>query len=125
MQFIAALSTFDEDLAAKRVFGWLEERLGSTTGVCYYKYPIVGFGSSEIPDLTVLVRGYQPFAIKCVELELRDVGRVGDDLLEIRDRSAPRIIDSPFAVAEDFQVWLNQRFERERALRGKLVSVGL
>src|SRR3989442_582348 len=113
MQFIAALPTFDTDQAAQLVWQWLQEKLGNFPGVCYYKYPIVGFGTAEIPDLTLLVRGYQPLAIKCADLELADIRRVTDDSWEVRDGDKLRSIDSPFAVADDFKVWLHQRFERE------------
>ena len=125
MQFIAALPTFDTDQAEKLVWQWLQERLGDAQGVCYYKYPIIGFGGAEIPDLTLLIRGYQPLAVRCADFDLADIRAVTNDLWEVLDSNKVKTIDSPFAVADDFKVWLHQRFERERPLRGKLSPVGL
>jgi hypothetical protein len=125
MQFIAALPTFDKDQAAQLVWQRLQERLGNASGVCYYKYPIVGFGGAEVPDLTVLARGYQPFAIRCADFDLADVRHVRDDSWQVHNGNKTSTIDSPFAIADDFKVWLHQRFERERPLRGKLSPVGL
>jgi hypothetical protein len=85
MQFIAALPTFGTDQAAKLVWQWLQERLGDAQGVCYYKYPIVGFGGAEIPDLTILVRGYQPLAVRCADFDLGDVRKVTGDSWEVSD----------------------------------------
>jgi hypothetical protein len=125
LQFVAALPTFDTDQAAQLVWHWLEDKLQNASGVCYYKYPIVGFGGAEIPDFTLLVRGYQPFAIKCIDLDLVDIQEVSTETWHVRDGGKIKNIDSPFAVADDFKVWLNQRFERERPLRGKVSPVGV
>src|ERR1700682_1172602 len=125
MQFVAALPTFDKDQATQLVWQWLQSRLQGTQGVCYYKYPIVGFGAAEIPDLTLLLRGYQPFAIKCADFDLADIRQANGDSWEVKDGDKVRTIDSPFAIADDFKVWLRQRFERERPLRGKLSPEGL
>jgi superfamily I DNA and RNA helicase len=125
MQFIAALPTFDTDQAAQLVWRWFAEKLKNATGVCYYKYPIVGFGGSEVPDLTLLVRGYQPFAVKCADFRLDDIHSITDDSWEVDVGDETESIESPFAIADDFKVWLSQRFERERPLRGKLSPVGL
>lgn len=125
LQFIAALPTFDTDQAAQLVWHWLVDKLQDVSGVCYYKYPIVGFGGSEIPDFTLLVRGYQPFAIRCVDFDLADIQSIDQDSWQVRDGGKSKTIDSPFAVADDFKVWLNQRFERERPLRGKVSPVGV
>jgi hypothetical protein len=85
LQFIAALPTFDTDQAAQVVWHWLENKLQDASGVCYYKYPIVGFGGTEIPDFTLLVRGYQPFAIRCVDFDLADIQDVAEETWQVRD----------------------------------------
>lgn len=125
MQFIAALPSFETDAAAQLVWQWLQRNLANTPGVCYYKYPIVGFSSAEVPDLTILARGYQPMAIKCADMDLDDIIEVEADSWKISGASQPKTIDSPFAIADDFKVWLNQRFERERPLRGKVSALGV
>jgi hypothetical protein len=85
LQFVAALPTFDTDQAAQLVWHWLEDKLQNASGVCYYKYPIVGFGGTEIPDFTLLVRGYQPFAIRCVDFDLVDIQDAATETWQVRD----------------------------------------
>ena len=125
MQFVAALSRFDQDFPAQRVWQWFSESLGDVDGVCYYKYPAAGFKSAERPDLTILARGYQPFIVKCVHYALDDILEIGDEAWNIHEDESQAVVDSPVAVVDDFEVWLRQRFERERPLRKKLSAVGL
>lgn len=125
MQFVAALPTLDQDLPAQRVWQWLAQRLGNADGVCYYKYPAAGFRSSERPDLTILVRGYQPLIVRCVQYTLDEIEEVSGESWTIDVNGAETQVDSPMAVVDDFQVWLKQRFERERPLRRKLDAVGI
>jgi superfamily I DNA and RNA helicase len=109
MEFLASLPTYDEDTATKLVWDRLSDILNGTEGICYYKHPIISSTSNSVPELTILARGYQPLAIKCLDStidEIADIQKIVQDL-------------------DDYIIGIEYRFDKERELRRVFKPIGV
>lgn len=117
MQFLASLGTLDQDAATKAVWNALNQSLGDVDGICYYKHPVITWANT-IPDLTLLIRGYQPLAIRCIPVTLDEIEKVADKEWVISGKS----LTSPVLDLDDYVTGLQQKFDRERLLRRRFVA---
>lgn len=112
MQFLASLPTFGQDLAAQALWTRLKDFLRDTDGICYYKHPIIAWTTS-VPDLTLLARGFEPLAIRCIPCSLDEVSDISEKSWVIAGQERP----SPLLELDDYVTGLQQKFDRERILR--------
>ncbi len=119
MQFLASLPTFADDPASQAVWGRLLHELRELDGICYYRHPIIAWAT--VPDLTILARGYDPIAIRCLGLSLGELEELGESSWTISGNLLP----SPLVELDDYTTGLQQRFDRERALRRRLRTRGV
>jgi superfamily I DNA and RNA helicase len=117
MDFIPALPSYGTDYSAKTVWGWFEAALKAFDGISYYKHPIVGSASGSRPDFTILAQPYQPIVVSCIRLRLEDIVAVDEQEWVINDGGSQKSVDSPLLEMDDFLVGLQQRFDKERAIR--------
>jgi superfamily I DNA and RNA helicase len=116
IQFIATVPTYQDDRATQLVWESLEEALGDAEGICYYRHPILRVAARSEPELTVLARGFEPLAIRCLSVGLDEIDLITEETWRIGEDN----VDSPILELEDYVYGLQHRFDRERDLRRKL-----
>jgi superfamily I DNA and RNA helicase len=117
MEFIPTLPSYASDLAAKTVWGWINDAFPDAEGVCFYKYPNVGGPYTPQPDLTIVTREHQPLVVRCMNLRAEQVKQITDDAWGVEEDGTLKMIDSPLLELEDIVVALQEKFDRERPLR--------
>lgn len=121
IQFLASLPTYGEDQAAKNIWDRINDFIGDKDGICYYKHPVITSTTRVVPDLTLLVHGYQPIIIKSLDYTIEDINFINEETWTIRDE----IVDSPLLELDDYVVGLRHKFDKERLLRNLYDAVGV
>jgi superfamily I DNA and RNA helicase len=114
MEFIVSLGDrYANDQATKNIWNKLDQVLNKVDGIAYYRHPAITSSAGSVPDLTVLAKGYQPFIIQCLSLEIQEIDQVDCDYWTIKSQKQ----DSPFLELDDYAVGLEAKFDRKRNLR--------
>src|SRR5262252_2856158 len=80
MDFTPTSPDYENDSTARIAWESLRDALGNVEGLAFYKHPVLGgAGEEELPDLTVLARGYEPMVIRCIRHAITDITKVADD----------------------------------------------
>lgn len=122
INFLVAEDSYDSNQATKNVWAKIQERLGTSQGICYYRHPIMGEAALGAPDLTLLARDFQPLAVRCFDYTLNDIVKAGDYEWTF---SAGDTRDSPIREVEDFVVRLANKFHKERRFRRIYQPIGV
>lgn len=118
IRLVVTVPTFNDDHGAMKVWEWIKNTFRNHEGVCYYKHPIVGTNSGATPEFTLLVKGYEPLAIKTISYQLDDLLEIDEDKWQIEGQE--NYIDSPILELDDFVIALQSKLDKERSLRRKL-----
>ena len=121
IELLAALPTYDADQSVKTTWDRLRDGLSGTTGVCYYKSPIVQTQNGAFSDLIVISRDYQPIVVRCIAYQISEIDEITSDTWLANGNE----IDSPVLEIEDLQVALTAKLSKDRTLRGRMVPMGL
>src|SRR5205823_4717934 len=79
MELLVTVEEYESDTATQQVWLALAPELEPVEGVAYYRHPILGAAGGPPPDLTVLGRTLQPFAIRALGCSLDAIDAIGPD----------------------------------------------
>lgn len=113
MEFIVSLPDFGEDLALVKVANLLKSKFADRDGICYYKHPVVKSTTNSVPELTILIRDYEPMALKCLSYTIDEIEFIDENVWRINKKD----FESPVLDLEDYIVNLEGKFKKERSLR--------
>jgi superfamily I DNA and RNA helicase len=113
LTFLPAVTEYAKDETSQTVWGWIAEQFSDKDGVGYYKYPVVRATSGAIPELTLITRTHEPFAVRCLPYTIDEIQLIESETWTVNGN----LIDSPLLELEDFVVGLQASFDRERLLR--------
>lgn len=116
MRFYTTSNEIDNFIFTKKLYDYLKEITSERNGFGYYKYPVAGGRSEDIPDIVLVDEEYGICAIDVLEYNLDQIDEVTDDEWTINGRK----LDSPLLKLDDYSVNIQFKFKDHRILRDKV-----
>ncbi|MGN7986387.1 DEAD/DEAH box helicase [Pedobacter sp. 22226] len=118
MEFIVTSSEIKNNEGAKLLFDNFKKIAFSRKGCCYYKYPIAGGQTTNIPDIVIADLEYGLCILEFYShVMLNDITDITEDQWMMKGQQ----VDSPILKLEDYVTSLKAKYDKYRMLRGKVV----
>lgn len=121
MDFVPVLADFASNTGARTFWAVIEPQIEHVDGFAFYGHPTLGSPATNGPDFVILAKGFHPTVVRIVPWSLDEISSIGDEEWHLEHD----VVDSPFRRLEDDVTALRHRFEKTRALRGKISPKGI